>query len=123
MRWLCFYTCLSVHEEGIPGQAPYQAGTAPGQVHHPGQLTPPQPLGRYTPVPPGAVLAGRKWQPVGGTHPTGMHSCIRMHITRFSSFGGDLPNLPRCRPPPPVNRQTGVKTLPCLKLRLWAANM
>ena len=28
---------------------------------------------------------------------------------------------PRCRPP--VDRQTPLKTLPCLKLRLWAVNM
>ena len=49
---LCFYTCLSVHRKGRPGQVPPQAGTPPwagtppGWVHPPGRYTP---LGRYTP--------------------------------------------------------------------------
>ena len=28
--------------------------------------------------PPGAVHAGRYGQPAGGTHPTGMHTCLSM---------------------------------------------
>ena len=85
----------SVHRgRGVPGQIPpsqirYRPGlgtTTPGpgtspwdQVHSPGT--------RYTPLGPGtpldqvhtpteAVQAGRYGQQVGGTHPTGMHSCF-----------------------------------------------
>ena len=50
-----------------------------------------------------------------------------MRTSRFFSSGGGLPPDadPPCRQIPwmqitPVNRQTGVKTLPCLKLRLRA---
>ena len=82
LRRLCFYTCLSVilftggsTWEGPPGRYPLSRYTS-GQVHTPGQV---HPLGRYTPwagTPPlGAVHAGRYGQQVGGTHPTGIHSC------------------------------------------------
>ena len=72
----------------IPSRCPLGAGTPPGQVHTPGQV---HPLGRKTPsragtpprqvhpracTPPGAVHAGRYGQQAGGTHPTGMHSCL-----------------------------------------------
>ena len=67
------------HRRGTPpGQVHPPAGTPLGQVHptpqagtpHPGQVHPPQ-----VHPPPGAVHAGRYRQQVGGTHPTGMHSC------------------------------------------------
>ena len=67
------------------------AGTPPRQVHPPWPSTPPlgrytplgqvHPPGRYTPragTPPRAVHAGRYGQQAGGTHPTGMHSCLMM---------------------------------------------
>ena len=48
-----------------PGRYTPQAGTSPGQVHPPG---------RYTPRPQCMLGYG---QQAGGTHPTGMHSCLR----------------------------------------------
>ena len=47
-----------------------QAGTPPGQVHPPAG-TPHQQV-----HPLGEVHAGRYGQQAGGTHPTGMHSCL-----------------------------------------------
>ena len=56
---------------------PHWAGTPPDQVHPPGPGTSPGPGtprgARYTPR---AVHAGRYGQQAGGTHPTGMHSCL-----------------------------------------------
>ena len=68
----------------------------PWQVHPPGRYTTGQvpPLGRYTHrqvppragthpsryIPQGAVHAGRYGQQAGGTHPTGMHSCLIVTI-------------------------------------------
>ena len=99
LRRLCFYTCLSVHRGGVPGQVsprqvhpwvgthPPWAGALPWQVHSPGRYTPwagTPPMGRYTPPAgtpdgqvhhPGALHAGRYGQQASGTHPTGMHSC------------------------------------------------
>ena len=51
-------------EGGVPGQVP-QAGTPPG---------------RYTPR--GAVHVGRYGQQAGGTHPTGMHSCLPYYCNK-----------------------------------------
>ena len=51
-----------------PGRFISQAGTPPRQVP-PGQVQTP---------PPRAVHASRYGQQVGGTHPTGMHSCVMM---------------------------------------------
>ena len=53
-----------------------------------------------------------------------MHSS-RMRTARFSGrLGGVCPGgvclFGVCHPPPPVGRQTPVKTLPCPKLRLRA---
>ena len=62
------------------------AGTPPGKVHTPlGRYTPRQvhPTGRYTPqvgTPPGRYTPQQCMlgygQQAGGTHPTGMHSCL-----------------------------------------------
>ena len=98
LRRLCFYTCLSVHRGGVPG-------TPPGQVHPLGQVPLPRagtpslgrytPLGRYPPgqvhppgryTPPRAVHAGRNGQQAGGTHPTGMHSCLTINLSIFQPF-------------------------------------
>ena len=49
---------------------PPLAGTPPGR-YTPRAGTPPTP-------PPGAVHAGRYGQQAGGTHPTGMHSCLEI---------------------------------------------
>ena len=96
LRRLCFYTCLSVilfTEGEVPGQV-----SPSGQVHPLGRYTPlgmytPRagtPPGRYTPwagTPPGqvhplgAVHAGKYEKQAGGTHPTGMHSCVGSVIT------------------------------------------
>ena len=59
------------------------AGTTPKTRYTPQTRCPPgtryTPQTRYTPpgpgTPPGVVHAGRYGQQVGGTHPTGMHSC------------------------------------------------
>ena len=68
--------------EGVPGQVPPRAGTPPwaGIPFRAG--TPP---GSYPP-PPGA--AGRYGQQVGGTHPTGMHSCCVLNFGLNCSFEG-----------------------------------
>ena len=96
---------------------PRQAGTPPGrytpwQVHPPGRYTPRQvhPQARYTPqagtlpqVHPQAGTphgrynpsAGTPWQGMlgygqeaGGTHPTGMHSCLMMSFVSNSGSAG-----------------------------------
>ena len=60
----------------------------PDQVHSPGPGTPPRtrhtsPRTRHTPIPPDQVTPGTRYPPpgrygqqAGGTHPTGMHSCL-----------------------------------------------
>ena len=56
--------CHSVHGgESTWAGTPLGPGTPPGT--------------RYTPR---AVHAGRYGQQAGGTHPTAMHSCSRMHL-------------------------------------------
>ena len=68
-------------QEGVPGQV-----HPPPQQVHPRAGTPlragtPPPQGRYTPLgryPPRAVHAGKYGQQAGGTHPTGMHSCLKL---------------------------------------------
>ena len=100
------------------------AGTPPGQVHpwqvhpwqeppSPGRYTPPgqvhpwagtPPLVRYTPrqvhphgrYTPGAVHAGRYGQQADGTHPTGMHCCLRLR-SLFISLNSVFPVLPFLR--------------------------
>ena len=65
LRRLCFYTCLSVHSEGVPGQVPPWAGTPPWQVP-PGQVHPPwagTPPGHGQVHPPGQL------HPWAGTPP------------------------------------------------------
>ena len=57
------------HVRYTPWQVHPQAGTPPGQVHPPAG-TPHQQV-----HPPGRN-AGRYGQQAGGTHPTGMHSCL-----------------------------------------------
>ena len=94
--------CHSVHRGGVPGQVPPtppQAGTPPRQVHPrqvhpwagtlPRQVHPPpvhplcryNPSGRYTPRqghPPWPQCILGYDQQVGGTHPTGVHSCFEI---------------------------------------------
>ena len=103
LRRLCFYTCLSVILF-IGGSASVHAWTAhtsalgadtPQEKTPPGADTPSQeqtlpyrsrhPPGEDTPqlqIPPAAdppctVHAARYVQQAGGTHPTGMHTCIK----------------------------------------------
>ena len=64
---------------GVHGQVPpHRPGSPPGPGTPPRPGTPP--WTRYTPRlfthPPRAVHAGRYGQQAGGTHPTGMHSCL-----------------------------------------------
>ena len=63
-----------------PGQGPHKSRHPPRSRHPPGA----DPLEANTspsrPLPPGAVHAGRYGQQAGGTHPTGMHSCVRFFI-------------------------------------------
>ena len=76
LQMLCFYTCLSV--------ILFTGGEYLGR-YPPGRYTPQQvhPLGRYTPqqvhpqagTPPTQCMLGYGQQ-AGGTHPTGMHSCL-----------------------------------------------
>ena len=84
LRRLCLHRCLSIHKGGGES-APLHAGIhktplGPGR-HPPGADTPQEqtpPPGADTPpeqTPP-AVHAGRYGQQAGGTHPTGMHSCV-----------------------------------------------
>ena len=68
-------------QEGVPGQVhPPPSRYTPGQVHPSGQVHPPtrkvHPLGQVPP--PRAVHAGKYGQQAGGTHPTGMHSCLKL---------------------------------------------
>ena len=80
---------VSVCPQGaVPGQEPTLGRYTPPGRYPPGQVPP---LGRYTPGqvhPPEAVHAGRYGQQAGGTHPTGMHSCLNC-----------------CLPPLVLNRQ------------------
>ena len=62
LRGLCFYTCLSVILFTVGST---WAGTPPGQVH---------PLAGTPPWPQCMLGYG---QQAGGTHPTGMHSCMQ----------------------------------------------
>ena len=86
LRRLCFHRCLSVHR-GVYIPACNGADTQPGQTppcrHPPGQTPLP---GRHPPgqTPPCAVHA---WygQQAGGTHPTGMHSCLLFSF-QFCSY-------------------------------------
>ena len=59
--------CLFTWEECIP--ACNGQGWTPPRDTHPGQTTPDTPLGRH-PTPPEMTIEA------GGTHPTGMHSCL-----------------------------------------------
>ena len=94
---LIFLHCHSVHSGGAPGQVhpPRDPIDPPGTRHTPGPGTPLTPRTRYTPqtrypllgpgtppetlgqgTPLGTVHAGRYGQQAGGTHPTGIHSCL-----------------------------------------------
>ena len=114
LQRLCFHRCLSVHEgewvwqtppsAGIPpwagtppGQAPHQAGT-PWAGTPAGQVPP----GRYTASSwadtspfPGWYTPLADGQQAGGTHPTGMHSClicrpISRHLCVHSVHGSHI---------------------------------
>ena len=100
LRRLCFYTCLSVHrgrgsnwtgtppETGTPPRlgTPLRPGTPLDQV-------PPRPGTPPDQVHPPSVHAGRYGQQVVSTHPTGMHSCLKicLHVTFFSPWPFLLP--------------------------------
>ena len=72
---------VQVHPPGTrytpQDQVPSGPGTPPmpGTRYTPHDQVHPPPLGPGT-SPPGAVHAGRYGQQAGGTHPTGMHSCL-----------------------------------------------
>ena len=79
------YTCLWFCSQG--GSAPLHAGIHTPQDQRqpplpPGPGTPPGTRGRHPPGPdtPSAVHAGRYGQQAGGTHPTGMQSCLTKTI-------------------------------------------
>ena len=75
---LCFYRCVILFTGGVPDQVhpPGTRYTPQDQVHPPGPGTP-HPPGPGTPPdqvhPPGP---GRYGLRAGGTHPTGMQSCL-----------------------------------------------
>ena len=76
LRRLCFHRCLSVHGEGcLPhcmlGYTPPDQRQKPPQDQTPPEQTPP------------TVHAGRYGQQAGGTHPTGMHTCLALSTGRF----------------------------------------
>ena len=78
---ICLQVCVCPQGWGVPGQVhPPGPGTPPEQTL-PREQTPLSrtPGTRYTPpeqTPPGAEHAGRYGQRAGGTHPTGMQSCL-----------------------------------------------
>ena len=79
---LCFYTCLSVILFSACWHTPPLEQTPPGANTPQKQNSP----GAYTPradTPPSTVHAGRYGQQVGGTHPTGMHTCSRCNDSDF----------------------------------------
>ena len=67
--------CHSVHRVGTTWAGTPRAGTPPGQVHPPGRYTPRAGKlpGQVPPPRPQCMLG--YGQQVGGTRPTGMHSC------------------------------------------------
>ena len=68
----------------------YLSRYTPGQVHPPGRYTP---LGRYTPqagTPPRQCMLGYGQQ-AGGTHPTGMHSCLSVYLPVLVSGSVNTP--------------------------------
>ena len=81
------YTPQQVHPPGwcTPQQVHPPAGTPPMGMYTPRQVHPQAgpPHGRYTPLAgtsPRAVHAGKYGQQVGGTHPTGMYSCLNLNL-------------------------------------------
>ena len=97
---VCPSACWDAHPPGPEaGTPPQDQRQTPPQTR--GRLPPDQ---RQNPSPTGAVHAGRYGQQVGGTHPTGMHSCsvwfLSLHLSQFNSFlssfqkcAGSLNNL------------------------------
>ena len=77
--------CDSVHRGGLP-QCMLGYSIPPQSRHHPRSRLPPgsRPPGADPPeqTPLGAVHAGRYGQQVGGTHPTGMHTCFALEIVK-----------------------------------------
>ena len=74
---VCVILFTGVVPDTTPGTryTPLGPGAPQDQVHSPGPGTPPE--ARYTPTPtPTADHAQRYGQHAGGTHPTGMHSCL-----------------------------------------------
>ena len=70
---VCPSACWDAHPLPDQRQAPpWDQRQAPSQ----GQRQAPPPRPEADPFPPGAVHAGRYGQQAGGTHPTGMHSCL-----------------------------------------------
>ena len=70
LRRLCFYTCVSVHGEGVPGQVP---------------------PGRYTPPRVGTFLSGR-YTPREGTPPLWAGTASHPHPTAEQCMLGDTGN-------------------------------
>ena len=69
---------------------PSGADTSP-ESRHPREQTY-TPLGADTPLPP-AEHAGRYGQHAGGTHPTGMQSCVKQHFSPFDYYYSQILNL------------------------------
>ena len=102
LRRLCFYTCLSFCSQAgcisqhAMGQTPPPRKTDPlpgrnqedppsGRPSPPGRNQEDPPLKEDRPPlqedrPPGAVHAGSYGQQAGGTHPTGMHTCLNIFL-------------------------------------------
>ena len=78
LQMLCFYTCQSVILFMGGGGSTWAGTTAgrytPQQVHPLGRYIPPAGTPRAGTPPPQCILG--YGQQAGGTHPTGMHSCL-----------------------------------------------
>ena len=104
LRRLCFYTCLSVHRGGVPGQALFKPpGTryTPRQIHTPGtrytSLGPGQvtPQTRYThPNPPGTRYTppGIRYTPTGPGTPNPQWDQVHPPGIRYTPPGPGTPN-------------------------------
>ena len=83
---------VSVCPQG--GEGEYLGRYPPGQVHPSSRQVPPwqvQPPGRYTPHQLQCMLG--YGQQAGGTHPTGIHSCLLCDLLGFAKHFQDSPYI------------------------------
>ena len=74
---VCLSTCWdTTPQEQAPHRSRHPPGTDPLEQAHPFPLPPGADTPREQAPPSGAEQAGRYGQHAGGTHPTGMQSCL-----------------------------------------------